>query len=125
MTKLPLAKASPDTATLLPRIRPLQCLNAKVTNHSQCYFDGVLRVADERYFLERMPFTELSVGHDGPENDSVDGQMWIRSSQNDCIGRELYYKLGKPSKCYARYFSIFCLDLELCQVRRGFPRGAL
>lgn len=88
-------------------LRPLQYLNAKVTGHSEYYFDGVLRVADERYFLERIPFRELSVGNYGPENDSVDGQVWIRSSQNDYLRRELYYKLGKPSKCYARYFSNF------------------
>lgn len=88
-------------------LRPLQYLNAKVSGHSEYYFDGVLRVADERYFLKRIPFKELSVGNYGPENDSVDGQVWIRSSQNDYLGRELYYKLGKPSKCYARYFTNF------------------
>lgn len=77
-------------------LKPLQCLNAKVSGHSQYYFDGVLRVGNERYFLERIPFKELSVGNYGPENDSVDGQVWIRSSQNDRIGRELYYKLGRP-----------------------------
>lgn len=88
-------------------MRPLQYLNAKQTGHSQYYFDGVLRVADERYFLERIPFKELSVGNYGPENDSVDGQVWIRSLQNDRLGRELYYKLGQPSKCYGRYFSNF------------------
>ena len=88
-------------------MKPLQYLNAKVTGHSQYYFDGVLRVKDERYFVQKIPFKELSVGNYGAENDSVDGHIWIRSSQNEYLGRELYYKLSQPSKCYARYFAKF------------------
>ncbi|SPO04464.1 uncharacterized protein DNG_07149 [Cephalotrichum gorgonifer] len=86
-------------------MRPLQYLNAKQFGHSQYLFDGVLRVGDERYFVNQVPFQELSVGNYGHENDSVDGEVWIRSSRN--MGQEVYYRLGRPSKCYSRYFSNF------------------
>lgn len=96
-----------DSAITGLQMKPLQYLNAKQVGHSQYYFDGVLRAGDEKYFLQKIPFRELSVGNYGPENDSVNGQIWIRSKQNGYLGRELYYRLGQPSKCYARYFSNF------------------
>ncbi|MBE3045366.1 DNA cytosine methyltransferase, partial [Candidatus Bathyarchaeota archaeon] len=96
-----------DSAITGLEMKPLQYLNARVSGHTQYYFDGVLRVSNEKYFLEKVPFKELSVGNYGSKNDSVNGQIWIRSSRNEVLGQELYYKLGQPSKCYSRYFDKF------------------
>jgi DNA (cytosine-5)-methyltransferase 1 len=79
------------------------------------YFDGVLSVGDTRCFVQRVPFRELPVAGYGVEDNTVSGQIWVRSLRNEKNKLEIYYRLTTPSVEYARFFKPFLWVADLAK----------
>ncbi|KAH8196765.1 hypothetical protein TruAng_009084 [Truncatella angustata] len=94
-----------DSVLYPSELRPLQHLATRAAS-DKFFFDGILGVGDKKYFVKRVPFRELPIGnYCDVEEHSVGDQVWIRSevNQND----EVYYKLGRPSPEYERFWVPF------------------
>ncbi len=100
-----------DTFQYQDELRPLQHIN-KV---EWFFFDGTLSVGETQFYLKRVPFHELPVGNYGVECHSVGDQIWIRSSLNERLKKEIYYKLGSPSTEYARFHTPFLWIADLAK----------
>ncbi|CAK7208378.1 hypothetical protein SCUCBS95973_000081 [Sporothrix curviconia] len=99
---------TPDTRL---RLRSLHLLGTSTMGTNQMFFDGVLSVGTSRFYVQRVPFREAPVDRYGTEFDSVRGNISIRSTLNE--GREVYYRLGRPSKVYARFFEPYLWVADL------------
>ncbi|KYK60793.1 hypothetical protein DCS_01931 [Drechmeria coniospora] len=84
-------------------MRSLHQLDTKVTAR-HFYFDGILSVRGEcRIFVKRVPIAAMPVGNYGSQHPSVQGHIWLQSCLNR--SRSIFYKLGRPTSEYRRFFS--------------------
>ncbi|KAK6842783.1 DNA (cytosine-5)-methyltransferase PliMCI [Apiospora arundinis] len=96
-------------------LRPLQHLCTRSASDT-FYFDGVLSATSPvsgttmRFYVERIPFRELPIEAYDEEDDTV-RSIWIRSDRNK--NKELYYKLGTPSREYERFHTPFLWVADL------------
>ncbi|KFH48237.1 DNA-like protein [Hapsidospora chrysogenum ATCC 11550] len=94
-------------------MRPLHQLSTK-HNGSDFVFDGVLSVGDQRLFVRRVPIYALPIGNYGDlDEHTVRDSLWILSPLNQ--DKDLYYRLGKPAKEYARFFQPFLWVADLAK----------
>lgn len=100
-----------DSALYRCELRPLQHLSTR--GPDEFYFDGVLSVGDIKYYVERVPFSELPIGNYGTSHASVDDQLWIRSRAN--ANREVYYRLKSPAIEYERFHGPFLWVADLAK----------
>lgn len=71
-------------------------------------FDGVLSVGDERCYVEAEPFRVLTVeGYGQTDSTDLAIQLCIQSRNNEKKRSALWYKLGKPSVEYRRFYTPF------------------
>ncbi|CAK7236144.1 hypothetical protein SBRCBS47491_009537 [Sporothrix bragantina] len=102
-----------DTADTRNRLRSLHLLATSTAGVNQMYFDGILSVGTTRLYVQRVPFREAPVDRYGTEFDTVRGHISIRSTMNQ--GREVYYRLGKPSNIYSRFYKPYLWVADLCK----------
>ncbi|KAL2752124.1 hypothetical protein ACRALDRAFT_2044953 [Sodiomyces alcalophilus JCM 7366] len=100
-------------------MRPLQHLSTKDV-HNVMYADGVLSHKDVKFFVRGITFDELPIGNYGLDQHTVGDQIWIRSrvcaaKADRGRGHDIYYKLGKPSTEYRRYYSPFLWIADLAK----------
>ncbi|KAF9873576.1 hypothetical protein CkaCkLH20_09035 [Colletotrichum karsti] len=100
-------------------LRPLHHLSTK-SRCTQMYVDGVLSTGEKQYFIRQVPFDELPIGNYGVSEHSVGSDIWIRSKMNARLavaGRrpDVYYRLGSPSKEYARFHKGFLWVADLAK----------
>ncbi|OAA64705.1 DNA methyltransferase dim-2 [Niveomyces insectorum RCEF 264] len=100
-----------EAADLRSRLRPLQHLAAGKSKHDVMYFDGVLRVGTTRLYVQRVPFSEAPVDRYGTMYATVRGHVSIRSRLNE--RRPIYYRLGRPSATYARFYAPYLWVADL------------
>lgn len=94
-------------------MRSLHQLNTKI-GHNDFYFDGVLRIGDTRTYVRRIPITAVPIGNYGSISyHTVRDNIWLQSPLS--YKRELYYRLGKPAKEYARFFYPFLWVADLAK----------
>ncbi|KAM0284120.1 hypothetical protein ACHAQH_002108 [Verticillium albo-atrum] len=94
-------------------MRPLQMLCTKGA-HSILYADGVLSRGETRFFVRGIAFEDLPLGNYGVAEPTVGDQIWISSKFNQKAGtKDIYYKLTKPAKEYARYHEGFVWIADL------------
>ncbi len=72
--------------------------------HSQYVLDGVLSVGGERRYVEGAHFNTVSVGGYGGDHEEVTG-IWIQTMTG--AKWEVYYRLGRPHRHYARFLEGF------------------
>ncbi|KAL7928765.1 S-adenosyl-L-methionine-dependent methyltransferase [Trichoderma chlorosporum] len=86
-------------------MRSLHHLNTKI-GHSSFYFDGILSIGDTRVYVRRVPIVAVPIGNYGTSSmHTVRDNIWLQSPLS--YEKELFYKLGKPAKEYARFFYPF------------------
>lgn len=90
----------------------LQNLATKSSN-SAYMFDGILCFSGARYYVEKVPFEICSIGNYGVKNDSVDGQIWIKSILNKRT--DIFYRLKHPSMEYERFHTDFLWLADLAK----------
>ncbi|KAJ1325736.1 DNA (cytosine-5)-methyltransferase 1 [Microdochium nivale] len=100
-----------DSKVYRDELRPLQALGTD--RNSLFYFDGQIRIGNQDFFLKKIPFSVLPIGGYDSVFDTVRTQIWIHSALNIKRGRELYYRLGKPSTGYERFFTPFIWIADL------------
>ncbi|CAK7231843.1 hypothetical protein SEUCBS140593_008061 [Sporothrix eucalyptigena] len=91
------------------RLRSLHLLATNGTG--RMYFDGVLSVDTTRFYVQRVPFSKAPVDRYGIEFDTAKGYISIRSTFNE--GRHVYYRLGRPSTVYARFYQPYLWVADL------------
>ncbi|KAH0562094.1 hypothetical protein GP486_003210 [Trichoglossum hirsutum] len=86
-------------------LAPLHFLCARSANNDY-YFDGILVDENSRRYVEKVPFTVLSIGNYLDTSlHTVGDQIWIRSSQYN--RREVWYQLKEPAPEYREYHGQF------------------
>lgn len=95
------------------RTQTLQQLSIK--GPDEFYFDGVLSSGNLKFYVERVPFSELPIGNYGTLHASVDDQLWIRSRSNANADKEIYYKLKEPATEYERFHKPFLWIADLAK----------
>jgi DNA (cytosine-5)-methyltransferase 1 len=93
-----------DSAIYPNELRPLQHLAIRQAS-DQFYVDGLLSAGGTTFHVKRIPFRELPIGNYEVAKHAVYDQIWIRSTLNQ--GKEVYYKLGRPSTEYERFHTPF------------------
>jgi hypothetical protein len=101
-----------DTKAYPVEMRPLHHMRTKYGS-DQFYMDGILRVGENRHYVQRVPIAELPIGNYGSENHTTRGQIWVRSAYNQ--HREVYYRLNKPSIEYERFHHPFLWIADLAK----------
>ncbi|ORY58893.1 uncharacterized protein BCR38DRAFT_446916 [Pseudomassariella vexata] len=101
-----------NTKYYLTEFRPLHHLATRTASDKFC-FDGVLSSGETKFYLKNVPFRELPIGSYGTEEHTIGGQIWIRSELNKT--RNIYYKLGKPSVEYERFYTPFLWIADLAK----------
>jgi DNA (cytosine-5)-methyltransferase 1 len=96
-------------------MRPLYSLYA--ANSSPILaFEGTLVGAGKRKsYVRDIPFDRISVGNFGANLHSVDGNVWIESLRNRRMSSSIFYRLGTPSKHYARFHASFLWVADLAK----------
>lgn len=84
---------------------PLQALTIQRGATNDLWFDGTLSVGNEKRYVERVPFQELTVEGYGDLNVvSLRGKICIRSTYASRYpSQSVWYELGSPDSQYARY----------------------
>lgn len=101
------------SANLYPyEMRPLHHLAAK-KGSSTFYFDGILSLGEDKFYLTEIEVVELPVGNYGVDSDSVEDQIWVRSKMN--AQKPIYYKLRQPATEYLRYHHPFLWIADLAK----------
>ncbi|KAK8088331.1 DNA (cytosine-5)-methyltransferase PliMCI [Apiospora hydei] len=96
-------------------LRPLQHLCTRAASDT-FYLDGVLSATNPisgttmRFYVQRAPFRELPIEAYDDEAVTVES-IWIRSDYNR--KKEIYYKLGTPSREYERFHAPFLWVADL------------
>ncbi|KAL6870439.1 hypothetical protein J3F83DRAFT_681280 [Trichoderma novae-zelandiae] len=94
-------------------MRSLHQLNTKV-GHNDFYFDGVLSIGETRVYVRRIPIVAVPIGNYGSISvHTVRGNIWLQSPLS--YKQELFYRLGKPAKEYARFFYPFLWVADLAK----------
>ncbi|KAK0384618.1 hypothetical protein NLU13_8704 [Sarocladium strictum] len=102
-----------DAAHYPDEMRSLHFLDTRA-GHSKYYFDGTLSVGELRFFVRRVPIAALPIdGYLDPDVHTVRGLTWLHSAHN--AKRQLYYKLRKPAKEYARFYEPFVWVADLAK----------
>lgn len=101
-----------DSSIYPNELRPLHHLATRAAS-DKFYFDGVLTVGGNKYYVRKVPFRELPIGNYGTSEPSVDDQIWIRSEHNQRRNMEIYYKFGRPSLEYERFWFPFLWIADL------------
>ncbi|KAB5542364.1 hypothetical protein GE09DRAFT_239913 [Coniochaeta sp. 2T2.1] len=97
-------------------LRPLQHLSTK--GPDEFYFDGVLSLGGLKFYVERVPFSELPIGNYGLDHASIHDQIWIRSrthAKHGKHGKPIYYKLKRPALEYERFHTPFLWIADLAK----------
>lgn len=102
-----------DSVLYSCELRPLHHLSTK--GPDEFYFDGVLEFGDMKFYVERVPFSELPIGNYGTSHASIGDQLWIRSRANANAKREVYYKLRNPAAEYKRFHTPFLWIADLAK----------
>ncbi|CAJ2509604.1 Uu.00g146300.m01.CDS01 [Anthostomella pinea] len=87
-------------------LRPLHHLATR-QSADRFFFDGLLSHGDTKLYLRKIPFRQLPIGNYETVEHTVGDQIWIRSELNEVTNKEIYYKLGSPSKEYVRFHTPF------------------
>ena len=95
----------PDLGQHPNEFAPLHHLCVKQANNNY-YFDGLLGDGERQFFVQKVPFTILSIGNycDTSQHE-VGDQMWIQSVQLE--GSDTWYQLRDPAPEYQRYHTQF------------------
>jgi DNA (cytosine-5)-methyltransferase 1 len=72
--------------------------------HSLYYFDGILSVAGQKRYVQRIPFRLCSIGNYGEEYNTVEN-IWIQTEFNK--NKNIYYRLKTPADQYERFHEGF------------------
>ncbi|KAH6615598.1 hypothetical protein B0J18DRAFT_402649 [Chaetomium sp. MPI-SDFR-AT-0129] len=91
-------------------MRPLQHLTTRA-GHDKLFFDGVLRAGEAKHYVQHVEVTALPIGNYGKSHASTRDRIWVRSRYNS--GKEIYYRLNKPSPEYARFYTPFLWVADL------------
>ncbi|KAK0721513.1 hypothetical protein B0T21DRAFT_317319 [Apiosordaria backusii] len=91
-------------------MRSLQYMDTR-KGYDRYYFDGVLSYRGQKYYVQRVEVAELPIGNYGVEHPSVEGEIWVRSVLNS--KKEIYYRLGKPTVEYKRFYKPFVWAVDL------------
>jgi DNA (cytosine-5)-methyltransferase 1 len=83
---------------------PLHDLNVK-SGDSELFFDGVLLAGKKRHYLQAQPFKILAIDGYGECSPSVYA-IWIQTPY--ARAKNVWYRLGKPSAEYLRFYKAFC-----------------
>ncbi|KAI3401141.1 hypothetical protein diail_287 [Diaporthe ilicicola] len=97
--------------------------HATSTGQQKFYFNGTLRLGDIEYRVEKIPFEEIPLGNYGKDHPTVGDQLWICSELNR--GKNIYYRLGKPSIEYARFHKDFLWVADLAKHTVDFSEHLL
>ncbi|EFX00790.1 DNA methyltransferase dim-2 [Grosmannia clavigera kw1407] len=77
------------------------------------YFDGILSVggSSRQFYVQRVPVVEVPVDNYGADCDTAAESVWLRSE----VGRtrNVFYRLGRPSVVYKRFFRPFLWIVDL------------
>ncbi|KAK4194787.1 putative DNA methylase [Triangularia verruculosa] len=101
-----------DTKRYHLEMRSLQFMDTK-NSYDRYYFDGILSCKGQRYYVQRAEVAELPIGNYGTEHPSVDGEIWVRSMLN--TKKDIYYRLGKPTTEYKRFYDPFVWATDLAK----------
>ena len=95
-------------------MKPLHHLHTEA-GVSSLACEGVLKSGDRECYVRGVPFERVSIGNFGSDHHSVDGNIWIETLSNHSMGNEIYYRLGKPSKHYIRFHTVFTWVADLAK----------
>ncbi|PHH85182.1 hypothetical protein CDD83_783 [Cordyceps sp. RAO-2017] len=101
-----------DTRAYPCEMRPLYHLDTK-NALGDFYFSGILsNDGQDKVFVKRVPIAAMPIDNYGDlSKHTVQGHLWLESRLNR--GAQIYYRLGRPAKEYARFFrpSLWVADL--------------
>ena len=98
-----------------PRANELVSLHEINEQATSCfYFDGVIRYAGRRRYVQKVPFEMLSIGgYEEPERSTVGSEIWIQSAEGTRC--DVWYRLRTPAAEYRRYHEPFLWLADLAK----------